>query len=164
MQTSRFQLGLIATLAVGLGFSLASSEAVGYPAGGVVSLGTNPVIAKAGSVNEAAVEVLEVPTESLLVVTDLLLTMKQKSCGSRVSLVTGGGEIIAKVDLHSHSERIDVAGSTYTVRAALSNSQPTTLQHAFSSGLPVNGGDTLTIIETGGCDVAYTLSGYYAQP
>jgi hypothetical protein len=32
MVTSRFQLGLIATLAVGLGFSLSSSEAIGYPA------------------------------------------------------------------------------------------------------------------------------------
>jgi hypothetical protein len=164
MQTSRFQLGLIAALAAGLGYTLSSSQAVGYPAGTAVSLGANPVIAKAGSVNEATVEVLEVPTESMLVVTDLLLTMKQTSCGSRVSLVTGSGEIIAEVDLHSHSERIDVSGATYSVRAALTNSQPTTLQHAFSSGLPVNGGDTLTIVETGGCDVAYTLSGYYAQP
>ena len=33
MQSSRFQLGLIATLATGLGFSVASSDAVGYPAG-----------------------------------------------------------------------------------------------------------------------------------
>ena len=43
MQTSRFQLGLIATLAVGLGFSLSSSEAVGYPSGAAVSMGANPV-------------------------------------------------------------------------------------------------------------------------
>ena len=43
MHSSRFQLVLMATLAVGLGFSLASSQAVGYPAGPAVSLGTNPI-------------------------------------------------------------------------------------------------------------------------
>ena len=51
MQTSRFQLGLIATLAVGLGFSLSSSDAVGYPAGPAVSLGTNPIWNEAGQHN-----------------------------------------------------------------------------------------------------------------
>ena len=164
MQTSRFQLGLIATLAVGLGFSLSSSEAVGYPAGAAVSMGSNPLFAKAGSVNDGTVEVIEVPAESMLVVTDLLLTMKRKSCGSRVSVLTAGGDTIAEVDLYSYSDEINETGSYHRVRAALTNSQPTTLQHAFSSGLPVNGGATLTISEAGGCDVAYTLSGYYAQP
>jgi hypothetical protein len=45
MVTSRFQLGLIATLAIALGFTLASSEAVGYPAGSAVSFHENPVVA-----------------------------------------------------------------------------------------------------------------------
>ena len=164
MQTSRFQLGLIATLAVGLGFSLSSSEAVGYPSGAVVSMGTNPLVAKAGSIDGGTEEVLDVETGRMLVITDLLLTMKRSSCGSRVSLVTTSGGPIAEVDLFSYSDEIDVSGSYHNVRAALTNSQPTTIQHAFSSGLPVDGGDTLTISETGGCDVAYTLSGYYAQP
>jgi hypothetical protein len=164
MQTSRFQLGLIATLAVGLGFSLSSSVAVGYPAGAAVSMGESPIVAKAGSVNEGTEEVLEVDADRMLVVTDLLLTMKRNSCGSRVSLVTSSGDTVAEVDLYSYSDQINESGSYHNVRAALTNSQPTTLQHAFSSGLPVNGGDTLTISETGGCDVAYTLSGYYAQP
>ena len=56
MQTSRFQLGLIATLAVGLGFSLASSDAVGYPAGAAVSMGTNPLWAKGGTSVEFSAE------------------------------------------------------------------------------------------------------------
>ncbi len=42
MVTSRFQLGLIAALAAGLGFSLSSSEAVGYPAGAAVSQDAAP--------------------------------------------------------------------------------------------------------------------------
>jgi hypothetical protein len=52
MVTSRFQLGLIATLAVGLGFSLSSSEAIGYPAGPVVSLGANPIVSVGGTIIE----------------------------------------------------------------------------------------------------------------
>jgi hypothetical protein len=49
MQTSHFQLGLIATLAVGLGFSLASSNAVGYPAGSAISFHNNPVVSIGGT-------------------------------------------------------------------------------------------------------------------
>ena len=43
MQTSRFQLALISALSIGLGLSLATTDAVGYPAGSAVSLGANPV-------------------------------------------------------------------------------------------------------------------------
>ena len=43
MQTSRFQLGLIAALAMGLGLALSSSPAIGYPAGAAVSFGANPL-------------------------------------------------------------------------------------------------------------------------
>ena len=46
MHTSHFQLGLIAALAVGLGFSLASTDAVGYPAS-AVSYGESPVVSMA---------------------------------------------------------------------------------------------------------------------
>ena len=64
MQTSRFQLGLIATLAVGLGFSLSSSEAVGYPSGPSVSLGSNPLWTRAGTVEVCSTkEVLTVPED-----------------------------------------------------------------------------------------------------
>jgi hypothetical protein len=42
--------------------------------------------------------------------------------------------------------------------------QPTVIAHAFSNGLPVDEGDSLVLNHSGDCDVAYTLSGYYAQP
>ena len=69
MVTSRFQLGLIATLAVGLGFSLASSDAIGYPAGAAVSLGSNPVISVGGTISSTSVELFTAPVDQDVVVT-----------------------------------------------------------------------------------------------
>ncbi len=51
MADSRFQTTLITALALGLGFTLASSNAVGYPAGAAVSLGSNPVASFAGQIS-----------------------------------------------------------------------------------------------------------------
>jgi hypothetical protein len=76
MQTSRFQLGLIATLAVGLGFSLSSSEAVGYPAGAAISMGSNPTWSKGGvlSGDDNSI-VIEAPTDQSVVFTDVALSL-----------------------------------------------------------------------------------------
>jgi hypothetical protein len=161
MQTSRFQLGLIATLAVGLGFSLASSEAVGYPAGAAVSLGSNPVWSTGGdAVGE--VSVIVAPEGQRVVVGDVVLSASGSgswhsgtqfsTCISEVT-ASAGGETIAKFRLVS--------------TGGVSNDnpiQPTVITHAFSNGLPVNEGDSLLLNHSGNCDVAYTLSGYYAQP
>ena len=43
--------GLVAILALGLGLSLASSRAIGYPAGAAVSMGANPLFAKGGELS-----------------------------------------------------------------------------------------------------------------
>ncbi len=48
MQTSRFQIGLITAMAAGLGATLTSSDAIGYPAGAAISLGANPVWSTGG--------------------------------------------------------------------------------------------------------------------
>ena len=162
MVTSRFQLGLIATLAVGLGFSLSSSEAIGYPAGPVVSLGTNPVWSTGGdAVGE--VSVLTAPAGQRVVVGDVVLSASgsgpYSGSGTRyhtcVSVVTAsaGGETVAKFRL------VSVGGV-----ADYNSVQPTVITHAFSNGLPVDEGDSLLLNHSGNCDVAYTLSGYYAQP
>ena len=72
MQTSRFQLGFIAALAMSLGFSLSSSDAVGYPAGAVVSKGNNPAWNSAGRVSGSTTrELLSTPPDQEAMVTDL---------------------------------------------------------------------------------------------
>ena len=90
MVTSRFQLGLIATLAVGLGFSLSSSEAIGYPAGAAVSLGANPVWSSAGRLEsgEGSRELVVVAPEKDLVITDVVLTFDCTNCSPQVSPVS----------------------------------------------------------------------------
>ena len=160
MQTSRFQLGLIATLAVGLGFSLSSSEAVGYPAGAAVSLGTNPIVARAGIVYAETVEILSTDDDQAFIVTDLLLTASDHSCNSYVTLDTSAGITIAGAKLHSRF----ASTSSSSGGVSLVQTQPSSIQHSFKSGLPLGHGETLSITSTGGCTVAYTLSGYYAQP
>ena len=153
MQTSRFQLGLIATLAVGLGFSLASSDAVGYPAGAAVSMGANPIWSKGGAVGTLPGEaVITAPVGSDVIVTDVVLSYRDSNCYPTVYLSNGAGEELARFAffLNMDSDKAH---------------QPTNIQHAFKSGVPLDSGDTLTISQSASCStLSYTLSGYYAQP
>ena len=160
MQTSRFQLGLVATLAVGLGFSLASSDAVGYPAAAGVSLGSNPILSFGGTINSGSSDLFTAEDDQLLVITDLLLSMNSTSCSSHVMLRSSSGATLAAAKLLSYYERVD-RGS---YGQAVTQSTPTIFKHSFGSGVPIRAGETLAITEDGGCSVAYTLSGYYAQP
>ena len=148
MQTSRFQLGLIATLAVGLGFSLSSSEAVGYPAGAAVSYGSNPLWAKAGEASDTGDVVITGTSGVDVVVTDVVLTTNADDCFSNVFFDVPSGETLAYFKLRSDSD----------------GDKTSSIQHSFSSGLPVFAGDSMSIRSVGSCPVAYTLSGYYAQP
>ena len=155
MVTSRFQLGLIATLAVGLGFSLSSSEAIGYPAGSAVSLGANPVWSVGGTIGGEIVTVLTAPLDQAGVVTDVAITSRGSDpiCFSTVTLLAPDGTIAAqyRVQAKTHS----------TSSAAWPG---TSVVQSLSSGIAVAPGDTLRISEAGTCTVSYTLSGYYAQP
>ena len=151
MHTSRFQLGLIATLAVGLGFSLSSSEAIGYPSGAAVSMGANPLWAQGGEVDASIESVISAPADRDVVVTDVLLTYRNENCRPAVYLRTGAGDLLAKFLLYQDQD-------------ADKTMQPTTIMHSFNSGLPIPAGGSLELQETGSCNVAYTLSGYYAQP
>ena len=142
MQTSRFQLGLIATLAVGLGFSLSSSEAVGYPAGAAVSLGANPVWSTGGTPATSAV--VASPVGEDLIITDFVM----------------GGS-------NTYWHRVEFTLSDGTVVAGFSSTgvRPNTVN--FESGIRVPAGDTLTMsfeCYSGRGDFRYTLSGYHAQP
>ena len=163
MQTSRFQLGLIAGLATALGFSLSSSDAVGYPAGAAIATGHNPVVSASGHLEpsssyELVSGVLTAPSEQDLIITDVVLTMYgysgSSACLKRVTFDTSEGTI---------AEYRLVSDTDYSY----DNLQPTQVAHSYSSGLPVQPGDTLVLTHhTGGgdCDVSYSLSGYYAQP
>ena len=147
MQTSRFQLGLIATLAVGLGFSLASSEAIGYPAGAAVSMGTNPVWSVGAGISSTTfVEVLTAPVDQDVVVTDLILTTENNG-QDIVSLGLATGEIVGRIYVHGPG-RLGGDG----------------VSHTMTSGIKIPAGGELQIKTTYGSGIQYTFSGYYAQP
>jgi len=175
MQTSRFQLGLIATLAVGLGFSLSSSEAIGYPAGAAVSLGENPVWSMGNEVTSGTpVELdLEIPDGQVAIISDLVFstTGVEAACPGHVKfhLDTSAGRI-ASMAVEVSSWLTYGRSSTHQSYGYATNTTngPSITPVHFKSGLRVAGGDTLTL-ETertgcGGTTALYTLSGYYAQP
>lgn len=144
MVTSRFQLGLIAALSVALGFSLASSDAVGYPAGSAVSMGTNPLWSASGLVGrgdtvDGVVDVLTVPA-------------------GQVAVVTGFAATTNNLDLFQNTERV-LEGHSGVARDA----------KMFATGnghLVIESGTTLKIDNQWCCegDYAYYIEGYYAQP
>jgi hypothetical protein len=165
MQTSRFQLGLIATLAVGLGFSLSSSEAVGYPAGAAVSLGANPVFSVGGQLSGTESRTLSPGSEGYaMVITDVMLTASDTSHSCR-----GNSRFIIQDSTGALASY--AVGVTYDSRS-YANWQPQ-LVGTLQSGIRIDPGGGLTIateaLYEGGCggskmEVEYTISGYYAQP
>ncbi len=142
MQTSRFQLGLVATLAIGLGFSLASTQAIGYPAGSAISTGSNPVWSIGGS--PGATETLTAPSDQDMVITD-------------VHLANTDGNWLR---VHMHHSGTSVAAFT-------SDGTTDRTKASLRSGIRVPAGETLNMSFEGyyGLSSArYTISGYYAQP
>jgi hypothetical protein len=147
MQTSRFQLGLIATLAVGLGFSLASSEAVGYPSGAAVSMGASPVWSVGGQTPPGvSYDLFTAPGDQDVIVTDISLTA---GCG---------GTCVTQVTIDTPTDRL----ASYRVRVN-SAGYYGPVHDSLQSGLRVPAGQVLSIT-TSTEYVDYTLSGYYAQP
>ena len=146
MQTSRFQLGLIATLAIGLGFSHSSSDAVGYPSGPAVSLGTNPVWSTGGTPIEGSV-VVATATDGDLNITDIDITGSE-SHWFHATFTLSDGTIVAD----------------YSITDAHSNGG---LQRGYESGIRVPQGDSLTLDFNSyhsESSYRYTLTGYTAQP
>jgi hypothetical protein len=165
MVTSRFQLGLIATLAVGFGFSLASSEAIGYPAGAAVSLGSNPVVSAGGQlVGSDSATPLTAPSDSSLVVTSVILSASDttSNCMANSSVTLSDGTD----DLARFAVGLSRPSSYY------SNHQPIMVAN-MPSGIHIPAGETLTMTSLqnfnescsgGHLNIEYTVSGYYAQP
>ena len=152
---------LMALIAIGLGFAasqaLHSSPAQGYPLG-AVSLGSNPIDMAAGTASTSIVTVLEASTEHNFVVTDVVLTLAASdhhSCTSQVKLLNSAGTRLGSFQLQTDQ------ASSYSRDPG---SPGSVVSHAFSSGLVLAAGDTLTLSRTGTCGALdYTLSGYHAQ-
>ena len=145
MQTSRFQLSLIATLAVGLGFSLSSSQAVGYPAGAAVSLGANPLWSHGGMSNASSAVIFTAPADKDMVLTDLSLSTGY-GYGARTGLKVGDG-IVGEWVVYGKP------GDAYTAN-------PVAL--SMTSGIRIPAGQSLSLT-TIGVDTSYAMSGYYAH-
>ncbi len=149
MQTSRFQLGLIATLAVGLGFSLASSDAVGYPAGAAVSMGSNPVWNHAGEIaNNSTVTLATAPADQDLMLTDLFI---QTQGSLYVSLLLDDDSMVGR----------------YYAWGAVHNDGGgnSPINQQFTSPIRVPAGQSLRLVNCNcGSTAFYNTHGYYAQP
>ncbi len=178
MQTSRFQLGLIATLAVGLGFSLASSEAVGYPAG-AVSLGSNPVVSSGVTIDaNSSTPVISAGGGQDLVVTDLVLSISSNSSACwgyvRATFTVDGGDPVGTFSLGVPGFGHGVEGGGYSAWGEARTNSPTIVPIHLGSGIRVEAGKTLNLsgdtrAMSAGCGSSNvhldaTVSGYYAQP
>jgi len=165
MQNSRFQIGVITVLALGLGSTLSSRDAAGYPAGPSISYGSVPVISSGGTLNGTTVETpLTAPSDQALIITDVVLSASdsQYDCRGSVTVsVSDGSETLGNFVVG-----LGVNTYNYSVYQPISNTQ-------LSSGIRIAPGSTLQIQSSehrtwscsgSGMEVQYTLSGYYAQP
>ena len=146
MQTSRFQLGLIAALVMGLGLALSSSPAIGYPAGAAVSFGANPLWAYGGSDNATSKTVFTAPSDTDMVLTDLSLST-DRVYSSRAGLKVGSTVVGEWV----------ISGKSSTQYSG------TTVNLTMTSGIRIPAGQTLKLT-TDGSYISYAMSGYHAHP
>jgi len=165
MQTSRFHTGLLVTLALGLGFSLASSRAIGYPAGAAVSTGSNPVLSAAGRLSlgssSSVTGLIGATADHDLVVTDIALGLAQTSNGCEANGVA-----------YLQDSSGTVYGAFMVANTTLSVSQPIQSTFGAQSGIRVPAGTTLDLVwewtyrdcGTSSYYMAYTVAGYLAEP
>ncbi len=175
MQTSRFQLGLVCALSLALGLALDSGDAIGYPAGTVISSAQNPVVSIGGTAyaSEAAKVLLSAPDGQALVVTDVVLTSTsdiQCMRSHKSELSTSSGAIVGQFETNS-----GIAAYYNHYWGMVSDGRQ--INHTYGSGLRIDPGETLYlgVVQTGsytrdGCGstgshgVRYSISGYHAQP
>ena len=174
MQTSKFQIGLIAALSLCLGLALSSGRAIGYPVSGAVSYAANPVVSFGGGVHHGeTLTVLTAPADQDLVLTDAVLVSSTDTRCKRVHRsnleLPASGVLVARFE--TNSPVLDTYGNGAPADPGSEGA------YHFRSGIRVPAGESLTIAvsqtwENGGsCSgstssygVNYTLSGYLAQP
>ena len=171
MQTSRFQLGLIATLSAGLGLALSSPMAIGYPAGSAISYGANPVWSAGGVIHgDGGVVLISAPSDQAIVVTDINLsvTSNDASCTTAlmVGIEDGSATSVDTTDLGRFGLGVNREGYSYT------QYHPIYSAH-LGSGAKVAPSDNLQLFSdvlwNAYCSpdevsLNYMISGYYAQP
>ena len=169
MQTSRFQLGLITSLALGLGYVVSSSQAVGYPATSAISYGSNPVWSAAGRlVDDDAPVLITVPPDQDLVVTDVHLGMSDQDSGFNCMTkwlvdLQDGSETFGTWAMQQYRHYSD--GTSWTPGVDM-------VDASFSTGLRIPAGTSLVLTAdklyemdcSGDTYVHYNISGYYTQP
>jgi hypothetical protein len=162
MSSSCYQTTLTAALALVLGVTLSTAfnpgEAIGYPMGTTVSLGSNPIESKGGFVTGGVVELFAASADAPFIVKDVVLSQSVSSeCNLNVKLSNGEGSTLAQYSLGSDGDEDahgDDAGSTGAV-----------VSHQYATGVVVAAGDTLSISRDGGCGaVSYSIAGYHAHP
>jgi len=143
MQTSRFQLGLMATLAVGLGFSLSSSEAVGYPAT-AVSMGSNPSWSSAGKTEGygSETDLITAPPDQDAMVTDIYFSTNYST--HEVKLALDDGSVVGRYYVH-HGAGGEV-------------------ERSLAHGIRIPAGRTLVLQWSSSYTILHNVSGYYAHP
>ena len=175
MRRRFIELTLITALAVSLGYSLSSSQAIGYPAGPVISTGTNPVFSSGGSFDisagsAASIEALSAPEDQELIITDLVLDAGTDDANCiehwRVDF-TIPGATLASTTVSPRFRRV----SDYGYNNDHNFGQASHLR--MQSGLRVPAGTSAQLEATSilhaGCggrsgQIVWTASGYYAQP
>ena len=133
--------------------TLGSAQAI--PSMQNIGYGSNPLFTVGGTISNSSSTVMTAPSDQMMVVSDVILTMNPNLCASLIEFTDSSGNALGHFKLHSN---LHYDGD----KAA--QSQPSSVQHAFNSGIALSPNNSLTISETGNCSVAYTLSGYYAQP
>lgn len=170
MNGDKFHLILTIALAGIVGFGaahiLGSADAIAYPTGSAVSYGSNPVMAMGGGDGSQiafSTTLATAPTDQRIIISDVIISTGwpalNQDCMSGVKIETSGGDVLASFTLVGVQEM--TAGYA---------TQPSSISHAFSSGLPVPVGEDLIVSHASIdstfrlCAIAYTLSGYYAEP
>ena len=156
MERNLFGISAIIASVALLVSSIGNSFAL--PQGPSVNIGSNPVFSYGGTVSNNSTTLFTAPSDQTMVVTDIVLTMAEQTCTSTIMLNTSAGNV-SSFKLYSN---FYTAGDGYG-RSATSI-EPKSISHSFNSGVPVSMNDGLNIAESGGCNVSYTVSGYYAHP
>ena len=140
MKTESIHLIFIAGLALALGFSLASSPAIGYPAS-AVSYGNNPLWATGGQANGmSTTTVFTAPTEHDAVATDIAVDVDSYAY---LRLRLSDGTVVGMHYLPNNARGRD---------------------RSLLSGINIPAGQSLQMEVTSSYPVYYSVSGYYARP
>lgn len=131
------------------------NSALAFQGTPVVSTGANPAFAIGGGITSTASVVLQTaPTNGILMVSDVILTVDPHgNCTNTISLQTSGGTLLGQFRLGSQRQNNGGGYSTYS-------SAPDQIQHSFAFGLPVPAGEDLELETSASCGMSYTIAGY----